>query len=116
MRKYVHGDDIRNIDWKVTARTKVTHTKVFTEEKERPAFMIVDQSSSMFFASEGAMKSVLAAQIAAIGGFKVLKSGVGLGLSISKSIIDKFGGEIWFESEEGNPQQQVRHRSAHQKH
>lgn len=79
VRKYVHGDDIRNIDWKVTARTKVTHTKVFTEEKERPALIIIDQSSSMFFASEGTMKSVLAAQMAAIGGFKVLKSGDRIG-------------------------------------
>jgi uncharacterized protein (DUF58 family) len=74
VRRYVFGDDIRNIDWKVTARTKVTHTKVFNEEKERPAFMIVDQSSSMFFASEGTMKSVIAAKMAAIGGFKVLKA------------------------------------------
>lgn len=79
VRKYVHGDDIRNIDWKVTARTKVTHTKVFNEEKERPAFLIVDQSSSMFFASQGTVKSVLAAKLAAIAGFKVLKSGDRIG-------------------------------------
>lgn len=79
VRKYVHGDDIRNIDWKVTARTKITHTKVFNEEKERPAYLIVDQSSSMFFASEGSVKSVLAAQLAAIAGFKVLKSGDRIG-------------------------------------
>jgi len=74
VRKYVFGDDIRNIDWKVTARTKITHTKVFNEEKERPSFLIVDQSSSMFFASQGTMKSVIAAKIAAIAGFKVLKA------------------------------------------
>lgn len=79
VRKYVFGDDIRNIDWKVTARTKITHTKVFNEEKERPTFMIVDQSSTMFFASSGTMKSVLAAKIAAIGGFKVLKAGDRIG-------------------------------------
>ncbi|WP_075591342.1 DUF58 domain-containing protein [Labilibacter marinus] len=79
VRKYVYGDDIRNIDWKVTARTKQTHTKVFNEEKERPCFVIVDQSSSMFFASEGKVKSVLAAQVAAISGFKVLKAGDRLG-------------------------------------
>ncbi|MCG8579331.1 MAG: DUF58 domain-containing protein [Bacteroidales bacterium] len=79
VRQYVRGDDVRNIDWKVTARTKVTHTKVFTEEKERPAFIIVDQSSSMFFASQGTVKSVIAAQIAAIGGFKVLKAGDRIG-------------------------------------
>lgn len=75
VRKYVFGDDIRNIDWKVTARTKQTHTKVFNEEKERPCYIIVDQSSSMFFASAGQMKSVIAAQVAAIGAFKVLKAG-----------------------------------------
>ncbi len=79
VRKYVHGDDIRNIDWKVTARTRVTHTKVFNEEKERPAFLIVDQSTSMFFASQGSVKSVLAAQLAAIAGFSVLKNGDRIG-------------------------------------
>lgn len=79
VRKYVFGDDIRNIDWKVTARTKQTHTKVFNEEKERPSFLIVDQSSSMFFASQGSVKSVLAAKIAALGGFKVLKAGDRIG-------------------------------------
>ena len=79
VRKYVHGDDIRNIDWKVTARTRVTHTKVFNEEKERPAFLIVDQSSSMFFASRGSVKSVLAAQLAAIAGYSVVKNGDRIG-------------------------------------
>lgn len=73
VRQYVFGDDIRNIDWKVTARTQKTHTKVFNEEKERPCFIIVDQSSSMYFASDGEMKSVIAAKIASIAGFKVLK-------------------------------------------
>ena len=47
VRKYVQGDDIRNIDWKVTARVGKTHTKVFTEERERPVLLVVDQSSSM---------------------------------------------------------------------
>ncbi|TRX72120.1 DUF58 domain-containing protein [Carboxylicivirga sp. M1479] len=79
VRKYVYGDDIRNIDWKVTARTRQTHTKVFNEEKERPCFVILDQSSSMFFASVGSVKSVVAAQLAAISGFKVLKAGDRIG-------------------------------------
>lgn len=79
VRKYVYGDDIRNIDWKVTARTKQVHTKVFNEEKERPCFIIVDQSSTMFFASQGCVKSVVASKLAAIGGFKVLKSGDRIG-------------------------------------
>ena len=52
VRQYVAGDDIRNIDWKVTARVGLTHTKVYTEEKERPVFFVLDQSSSMFFGSQ----------------------------------------------------------------
>ncbi|WP_420581287.1 DUF58 domain-containing protein [Reichenbachiella sp.] len=75
VRNYVQGDDIRNIDWKVTARTKVTHTRVFSEEKEKPALIIVDQSKSMFFGSKQRTKSVVAAELAAIAAFKVLKQG-----------------------------------------
>lgn len=75
VRLYVLGDDIRNIDWKVTARTKKTHTKVFTEEKERPALVVIDQSSKMFFGTQLYMKSVIAAEIAALAVFRALKSG-----------------------------------------
>lgn len=75
VRNYVQGDDIRNIDWKVTARTKVTHTRVFSEEKEKPALIVVDQSKSMFFGSQKRTKSVVAAELAAIAAFKVLKQG-----------------------------------------
>lgn len=75
VRNYVAGDDIRNIDWKVTARTQVTHTKVFSEEKEKPAMIVVDQSKSMFFGSEHKTKSVVAAELAALVAFRVLKEG-----------------------------------------
>lgn len=75
VRNYVKGDDIRHIDWKVTARTRETHTRVFTEEKERPVLIIVDQSKSMFFGSQRRMKSVVAAELAALAAFKILKSG-----------------------------------------
>jgi uncharacterized protein (DUF58 family) len=75
VRLYVPGDDIRNIDWKVTARTGVTHSKVFNEEKERPTFLVVDQSSTMFFGSERYTKSVVAAQAAALGAFYTVKRG-----------------------------------------
>jgi len=79
VRKYVKGDDVRNIDWKVTARTKKTHSKVFNEEKERPSFLVIDQSTSMFFASQGTVKSVIAAKLSAIAGYKVLKAGDRIG-------------------------------------
>jgi len=75
VRQYVKGDDIRNIDWKVTARTKTTHTRVFSEEKEKPALIVVDQTKSMFFGSQKRTKSVVAAELAALAAFRVLKQG-----------------------------------------
>ncbi|MGC3946513.1 MAG: DUF58 domain-containing protein [Chryseolinea sp.] len=75
VRLYVPGDDIRNIDWKVTARTGSTHSKVFNEEKERPTFLVIDQTSTMFFGSQRYTKSVIAAQAAALGAFYTIKRG-----------------------------------------
>lgn len=65
VRQYQPGDDVRNIDWRVTARTGQAHTKQYREEREKPVLVIVDQRSSMFFGSRKAMKSVLAADLAA---------------------------------------------------
>lgn len=65
VRLYQPGDDVRNIDWNVTARKQKPHTKIYTEERERPTLVIVDQRRSMFFGSRLRMKSVLAAEIAA---------------------------------------------------
>lgn len=75
VRQYVPGDDIRNIDWRVTARTGETHSKVFNEEKERPTFIVVDQSSWMFFGSQRYVKSVSAAHAAALSAFYTIKRG-----------------------------------------
>ena len=75
VRKYVKGDDIRNIDWKVTARVGSAHTKVFTEEKERPVLFVIDQTARMFYGSLKYMKSVIAAQLAAVGCWRVLEVG-----------------------------------------
>lgn len=66
VRAYQSGDDSRSIDWRVTARTGEVHTKVFHEERERPTFIIAEQSLHLFFASTGCFKSVLAAQVASI--------------------------------------------------
>lgn len=65
-RPYQAGDDIRLIDWRVTARTSKPFTKVFREERERPVIICVDQSHNMYFGSKTAFKSVLAAQAAAV--------------------------------------------------
>ena len=69
------GDDVRSIDWKVTARLRKPHTRVFNEERDRQALLIVDQRLSMFFGSRLAMKSVTAAQAAAVGAWRVLDVG-----------------------------------------
>ncbi len=79
VRLYQPGDDIRSIDWRVTARTQVAHTKIFREERERPVFMLVDQRSPLFFGSTRCFKSVLAAHIAALLGWAALVNGDRLG-------------------------------------
>ncbi|MBV1879632.1 MAG: DUF58 domain-containing protein [Pseudomonadales bacterium] len=75
VRAYEPGDDVRTIDWRVTARTQIPHTKLFQEEKERPILILVDQSQSMFFGSKRAFKSVTAAQTAALIAWLSLANG-----------------------------------------
>jgi uncharacterized protein (DUF58 family) len=65
-RPYQPGDDIRHIDWRVTARSGRAHTKLFREERERPVVVWVDCRPHMFFATRGVFKSVLAARLAAL--------------------------------------------------
>jgi uncharacterized protein (DUF58 family) len=72
VRVYQAGDDVRSIDWRVTARTQEPHTKLFHEERERPIFILVEQSRRLFFGSGLMFKSVLAAQAAALIGWAAL--------------------------------------------
>ncbi|XOV81923.1 MAG: DUF58 domain-containing protein [bacterium] len=65
VRTYQPGDDIRAIDWRVTARKNKPHTKIFREERERPTLLVVDQSQQMFFGSKIRLKSVACADLAA---------------------------------------------------
>ncbi len=69
VREYVPGDDIRNIDWRVTARTGSPHLKVFQEERERHIILCIDMNASMRFGTRNTFKSVQAARIAALLGF-----------------------------------------------
>ncbi|WP_051357110.1 DUF58 domain-containing protein [Azorhizobium doebereinerae] len=66
VRAYQPGDDIRTIDWRVTARTGRTHTKLFQEERERPVLILMDARSFMRFGTRASFKSVLAAKAAAV--------------------------------------------------
>lgn len=75
LREYLPGDDIRTIDWRVTARTEKPVVRVYAEEKERPALIVVDQRLNMFFGSRRSMKSFTAAEAAALCAWRVLGSG-----------------------------------------
>jgi uncharacterized protein (DUF58 family) len=79
VRPYQQGDDVRTIDWRVTARTGQPHTKLFREERERSVMLWVDMRQSMFFATQGAYKSVRAAQVAGLLGWSANHHGDRLG-------------------------------------
>lgn len=75
LRRYMPGDDIRTMDWKVTARTRSPHVRVYTEEKDRSVVLIVDQRINMFFGTRDKLKSVTAAEAAALGVWRALDVG-----------------------------------------
>jgi len=75
IRDYRSGDDVRSIDWKVTARLQSPHVRVFNEERDRQGVLVVDQRLSMFFGTRRAMKSVTAAEIAAVVAWRILSVG-----------------------------------------
>ena len=75
LRNYRPGDDIRNMDWRVTNRTGKPHVRVYTEERDRPVVVMVDQRLPMFFGSRRKMKSVTAAEVAALTAWRVLSVG-----------------------------------------
>lgn len=74
-RNYQAGDEIRHMEWRITARTGRPHVKVYHEERERPVVILVDFSSSMFFGSKISLKSVIAARLAAILAWTAAKQG-----------------------------------------
>ncbi|WP_372965652.1 DUF58 domain-containing protein [Marinobacter sp.] len=75
VRQYQPGDDIRSIDWRVTARRQSPHTKLYEEERERPVLLIADLGPTLFFASTGAYKQVRCAQITALLAWLTLMAG-----------------------------------------
>jgi uncharacterized protein (DUF58 family) len=87
VRAYQPGDDVRNIDWHVTARTGKVQTKVFREERERPVFISVDNRHTMHFATRGVFKSVLAAKLAGLLAWAAQHQG------------DRIGGQLFSDGE-----------------
>ncbi len=82
-RIYQPGDDVRSIDWRVTARTGRPHTKLFQEERERPVILLVDLGASMFFGTRTAYKSVLAAETAALIAWAAMHGGDRVGALVA---------------------------------
>jgi uncharacterized protein (DUF58 family) len=78
-RNYQPGDDIRNMDWRVTARTGRPHTKVFQEERERPVLIVLDASPSLYFGTRRVLKSVAAGQLAAAVAWSAVRRGDRIG-------------------------------------
>lgn len=75
VRLYQEGDDIRSIDWRVTARRGKPHTKLFREERERPILLLIDLHPGMYFGSTIQLKSVLAGRLSALLGWAAVHSG-----------------------------------------
>ena len=90
VRKYQAGDDIRSIDWRVTARTGKPHTKLFTEEREQPVILYLDFSHSMRFGSTLMLKSVQMAHMASLLGWLAVeqKDRVGAVLDSGNQLLD----------------------------
>ncbi|MBU1862585.1 MAG: DUF58 domain-containing protein [Candidatus Omnitrophica bacterium] len=90
VREYYPGDDIRSIDWNVTARTGFPHVKVFHDERELTVFFAVDVSSSFLFGSEQKLKSEIAAELCAVLAFSAIRNNDKIGLLMFSDTIEKY--------------------------
>ncbi|MEM9292953.1 MAG: DUF58 domain-containing protein [Acidobacteriota bacterium] len=90
VREYLPGDDIRHIDWNVTARTHVPHVKVHREERELTVYLLVDVSSSGAFGSATKLKREVAAEVAAILAYTAIHSNDRVGLVIFSEEVEHF--------------------------
>ncbi len=90
VREYQMGDDIRTIDWNVTARTGKAHVKQYVEERELSVMILVDASASSRFASSGVLKNQLAAELAAVLAFAAIRNNDKVGLLIFTDEVELF--------------------------
>ncbi len=90
VREYQPGDDVRAIDWNVTARTGTPHIKKFVEEREMTVMVLVDASPSCRFATARELKSRLAAELAAALSFSAIRNNDKIGLAIFTDTVEKF--------------------------
>ena len=90
VREYSPGDDIRMIDWNVTARSNAPFIKIFEEERELTVYLLVDISRSGHFGTTDQFKSELAAEIAAVLGFSAIKNKDKVGLILFSDHVEKY--------------------------
>jgi uncharacterized protein (DUF58 family) len=90
LRRYYEGDDVRAIDWRATARLREPQLRVYKEERDRSVVLLVDQRLSMFFGSRRTMKSVIAAEAAALAAWRVTSLGDRIGgIVVSNNGLDE---------------------------
>lgn len=90
VRDYQYGDDVRNIDWNVTARTGDPHIKVFEEDRELTVMLVVDISKSSYFGSVNQFKSELTAEISAIIAFSAITNNDKVGAILHTDRVEKY--------------------------
>jgi uncharacterized protein (DUF58 family) len=90
VREYQYGDDIRNIDWNVTARFNHPYIKIFEEERELTVMLVVDVSGSNDFGSGTQLKRMLAAEIAAVLAFSAIQNNDKVGVIFFSDQVEKF--------------------------
>ncbi len=90
VREYVPGDDIRTIDWNVTARTSTPHVKKYTEERELTIMLVIDISSSGEFGSQKASKREIMAEIGSVLAFSAVRNNDKVGLILATDFIELY--------------------------
>ncbi len=90
VRPYYAGDDVRSIDWNITARMNAPHVKQFVEERDRTVNLMVDMSASGYFGSRGVSKRELAAELAAVVAFSAIKNNDRVGLYIVTDRVERY--------------------------
>jgi uncharacterized protein (DUF58 family) len=90
VRPYYPGDDVRSIDWNITARMNAPHVKQFVEERDRTVNLMIDMSASGYFGSRGTTKREIAAELAAVVAFSAIKNNDRVGLYIVTDKVERY--------------------------
>jgi uncharacterized protein (DUF58 family) len=90
VRPYYAGDDVRSIDWNITARMNAPHVKQFVEERDRTVNLMIDMSASGYFGSRGTTKREIAAELAAVVAFSAIKNNDRVGLYIVTDKVERY--------------------------